>query len=186
LWSGGYRGYQGKHLTLEDAKVFDLPRTPPGLVVAAGGPVAAGIAAELADALMTNEPNAELVSAYRAAGGAGATYCEVPLAWAPDADSAAASARSLFRFAPLGWKVLSELPNPVNLEAAASLVSQDDMAELFGCGPEPEEHVAVAQQFVDAGFDHLALISAGPDVDGFFDFARDNLVEQIRALEPTR
>lgn len=25
LWSGGYRSYEGKHLRLEDARVFDLP-----------------------------------------------------------------------------------------------------------------------------------------------------------------
>jgi alkanesulfonate monooxygenase SsuD/methylene tetrahydromethanopterin reductase-like flavin-dependent oxidoreductase (luciferase family) len=25
LWSGGYQSYDGKHLRLEDARVFDLP-----------------------------------------------------------------------------------------------------------------------------------------------------------------
>jgi hypothetical protein len=34
LWSGGYHSYKGKHLTLEDAQVFDLPETPP-LIAAA-------------------------------------------------------------------------------------------------------------------------------------------------------
>jgi G6PDH family F420-dependent oxidoreductase len=37
LWSGGYRSYRGRHLTLEDARVFDLPDTPPRIAVAAGG-----------------------------------------------------------------------------------------------------------------------------------------------------
>src|SRR6202000_871433 len=29
LWRGGYRSYDGKHLQLEDARVFDLPEKPP-------------------------------------------------------------------------------------------------------------------------------------------------------------
>ena len=29
LWQGGYRSYEGRHLKLEDARVFDLPETPP-------------------------------------------------------------------------------------------------------------------------------------------------------------
>src|SRR3712207_9110094 len=29
LWSGGYHSYEGKHLILEDARVFDLPQTQP-------------------------------------------------------------------------------------------------------------------------------------------------------------
>jgi G6PDH family F420-dependent oxidoreductase len=38
LWSGGYHSYEGKHLTLEDARIFDLPETSPVIAVASGGP----------------------------------------------------------------------------------------------------------------------------------------------------
>jgi G6PDH family F420-dependent oxidoreductase len=56
LWSGGYHSYQGKHLTLEDARVFDLPATPPRIAVAIGGPAAAEVAADLGDAIFATEP----------------------------------------------------------------------------------------------------------------------------------
>jgi hypothetical protein len=42
----------------------------------------------------------------------------------------------------------------------------------------------VARQFVDAGFDHLALINAGPDMDGFFEFFATELREPLSALSP--
>ena len=42
LWSGGYHSYEGKHLPLEDARVFDLPETLPPIVVAIGGDRAPG------------------------------------------------------------------------------------------------------------------------------------------------
>ena len=185
LWSGGYQSYQGRHLTLEDARVFDLPDTPPRIAVAIGGSEAAQLAAELGDAIFATEPEADLVDAYRKAGGDGPRYGEVPLAWAPDEEAAAESAHKLIRFGPLGWKVQSELPNPINFEAATAFVTPDDVREVAACGPDPRRHLEVAQQFVDAGFDHLALLNAGPDPDGFFDFFARDLAEPLRALRPS-
>ncbi len=184
LWSGGYHSYEGKHLTLEDARVFDLPETPPRIAVAIGGPSSARLAAELGDGIFTTEPRPDLTNAYAEAGGNGPKYGEVPLSWAPNEDDAVSSAHEKFRFGLMGWKVLAELPNPVNFEAATSFVTEEDVAGTFACGPDVEQHLTVAQQFVDAGFDHLALINAGPDPDGFFDFFADELAEPIRALTP--
>jgi hypothetical protein len=88
----------------------------------------------------------------------------------------------MFRFGPLGWKVQPELPNPVNFDAATAFVRDEDILEVCGCGPDPDRHLAVAQQFIDAGYQRLALINAGPDTDGFLDFAQDQLISRIRAL----
>jgi hypothetical protein len=109
----------------------------------------------------------------------------VPLSWASDEAEAARSAREMFRFGLTGWKVQSELPNPVNFEAATAFITEDDMREVFGVGPETSAHLAVAQQFVDAGYDHLALVNAGPDPDGFLDFFASELAEPLRELTPS-
>ncbi|MDN5697212.1 MAG: TIGR03557 family F420-dependent LLM class oxidoreductase, partial [Rubrobacter sp.] len=186
LWSGGYHSYEGKHLTLEDARVFDLPQTPPRVAVAAGGPVSARLAAEQGDAIFVTEPRSDLTEAYAKAGGDGPRYAEVPLAWAQNEAEAARSAHELFRFGLTGWKVQAELPNPVNFEAATSFITEEDMRQAFGCGPDASKHLAVAQNFVDAGYDHLALINAGPDPDGFFDFFENELAEPVRALTPSK
>lgn len=185
LWQGGYRSYRGQHLTLEDARLFDLPESAPPIAVAAGGVRAARIAADLGDALFATEPRPELVAAYRDAGGAGGAYAEVPLSWAADRERAVASAHETFRFGPTGWKVQSELPNPINFEAATTFVTPDVIEESFGCGPDPARHLEVAQQFVDAGFDRLALVNAGPDPDGFLDFYARELDGPLRGLRPS-
>jgi G6PDH family F420-dependent oxidoreductase len=182
LWSGGYHSYEGKHLRLEDARVFDLPDERPDIAVAAGGPEAARLAGELGDALFATEPRADLVAAYEEMGGRGHRYAEVPLAWATSESDAAESARRLFRFGVTGWKVQAELPNPVNFDAATELVTADHMREQFGCGPDVDRHLEVARPFVAAGYDHLALINAGPDMDGFFDFFTKELGPALRAL----
>jgi hypothetical protein len=77
---------------------------------------------------------------------------------------------------------MSELPNPVNFDAATTTVRLDDVKEQFACGPDVERHLEVARQFVDAGFDQLVLMNAGPDPEGFFDFFAKELAEPLRAL----
>ncbi|OLM34704.1 hypothetical protein Ae717Ps2_5600 [Pseudonocardia sp. Ae717_Ps2] len=182
LWTGGYRTYRGTHLSVEDSRVFDLPETLPDIVVAAGGPKAARIAGELGDGLFATEPRTDLIDAYTAAGGTGSRWAEVPLAYAGTVDAALESAHRLFRFGPTGWKIQAELPNVRNFEAATAFVRQEDMADAFGAGPDVEAHVATVQGFADAGYDRLALISAGPDVDEFFTFYEEQLAGRLRDL----
>jgi hypothetical protein len=58
----------------------------------------------------------------------------------------------------------------------------DDVRQTAACGPDPQRHLEVARQFADASFDHLALLNAGPDPDGFLDFYARELAEPLRAL----
>ncbi|TDT30046.1 TIGR03557 family F420-dependent LLM class oxidoreductase [Naumannella halotolerans] len=180
LWSGGYHSYDGRYFQLDDARVFDLPDELPKMLIAAGGDRAAKLAAERGDGLFATEPLPELIEGYRAAGGTGPRYGEVPLAWAPDVESAARSAHEKFRFGLTGWKVQAELPNPINFDAATAMITPEDMVQNFGCGPDVERHLEVIGQFVDAGFDNLVLINAGTDPDGFFEFFTDTLAPRLR------
>jgi G6PDH family F420-dependent oxidoreductase len=137
------------------------------------------VAATHGDGLFATEPKPDITAAYERAGGNGSRYCEVPLAYGKDEASAAAAAHNLMRFGLQGWKVQAELPNPINFEAATASITEDDMREAFGCGPDPERHAEVARQFADAGFDHLALMNAGPDIDGFFEFYATELKDRL-------
>ncbi|QJY48794.1 TIGR03557 family F420-dependent LLM class oxidoreductase [Pseudonocardia broussonetiae] len=180
LWRGGYRSYRGTYLQLEDARVFDLPERLPEIAVAASGPSSARIAAELGDDLFATDADPDLVAHYRDAGGRGGGYAEVSLAWAPDVDTAAQAALSTNRWGLTGWKVMSELPNPVNFDAATTTVRVEDVIGKFACGPDPERHMELVSSYLDAGFERIVLMNAGPDPDGFLDFYRDELAGRIR------
>lgn len=186
LWRGGYRSYDGRYLRLEDARVFDLPDVLPVIAVAASGPASARIAAELGDGLFGTEPKPELLDTWRGLGGSGPAFGEVPLAWAQDEDAAAREAHRTMRWALTGWKVMSELPNPVNFDAASGTVTVDQVKEAFACGPDVDRHVEMARRFADAGYDHLVLMNAGPDPDGFMRFFADELADRVRALSPAQ
>ena len=86
------------------------------------------------------------------------------------------------RWMVTGWKVMSELPNPVNFDAASAHVEEKHIRALFAVGPDPEAHVAKVRSYVDAGFDHIVLQNAGPDPDGFLDFFATDLSGRLRAL----
>lgn len=186
LWRGGYRSYEGRHLQLSDARVFDLPDELPVIAVAASGEASAQLAAELGDGLFATEPKERITAHYSDAGGDGPRYAEVPMAWAPDERSAAQAALETSRWAITGWKVMSELPNPANFAAASATVREDDILSQFACGPDISRYLEVAQQFVNAGFDHLVMQNAGPDPDGFIDFFQRELAPAVRQLTPQR
>lgn len=170
LFSGGEQSYRGRHLSLDRARLYNLPEDLPTLAVAAGGPHAARLAAEAADALIAVAPDAELVEAYREAGGQGARYGQVGLCWAETEDEAVRIALEQQRFAVPGWLAMSELPTPASFAAATATVDADDIRKAVPCGPDPERHAQAIQAFIDAGFDHVALLQAGPDQEGFIDF----------------
>ncbi|MEU8611997.1 TIGR03557 family F420-dependent LLM class oxidoreductase [Actinoplanes sp. NPDC048791] len=182
LWQGGYQSYEGKHLQLEDARVFDLPDQLPVIAVAAGGKDAAAMAAELGDGLFATEPRADLVESYTGAGGSGPRYAEVPMAWAPTEEAGIQEVLKTTRWALTGWKVMSELPNPVNFDAASQTVREEDVRGQFALGPDAEPYVAAVKKYTEAGFDHIVLQNAGPDPDGFIDFFQKDLHDKLQRL----
>jgi G6PDH family F420-dependent oxidoreductase len=181
LWRGGVRSYHGRHLEVARAQVFDLPERPPPIAVAAGGRRSAALAAEKADGLFATAPDRTLVDTWRQAGGRGPAYAEVALSWARDEATAMRVAHERFRFALLGWKVMSDLPNPENFEAATAWIRPEDVATAIPCGPDPERHVAAVRRYREAGFDHVVLVGVGPDQEGFLRFWREELAPRLRA-----
>jgi G6PDH family F420-dependent oxidoreductase len=182
LWTGEEVAHDGKHFTLDRAKLWDVPRTPPALAVAAGGPKAAELAGQKSAGLFATEPKAELVKAWSKAGGKGASYAEVPLCWARDEASAQRVALERFSFGLHGWEVNAELPTTAGFQAAGRTVRPEDVREQIACGPDPERHVAAVKKYVQAGFDHIVLLGIGPDQEGFLSFWQRELAPRLRKL----
>jgi hypothetical protein len=89
-------------------------------------------------------------------------------------------AHDLFRFGMPGWKVQSELPNPVNFEAATKYVREDDVAEAVPYGTDVDRHVEAIEQWTQAGFDRIAVVALG-DIDRFFAFWEQELHPRLEA-----
>lgn len=176
LWQGGYTSYDGDYLTVEDCKLFDLPDEPIDFYVGASGDQSATLAAELGGGICSVEPLPEVVSTFTGAGGdASKVWGQVPLSWHEDEATAVRLAKERFRFGLTGWKVMSELPNPSAFDAATQFIRDTDVAEQLPCGPDPERHAAAISEYLDAGYQHVAVAFVGDDVEGFLRFWQDEL-----------
>jgi G6PDH family F420-dependent oxidoreductase len=179
LFSGEMVTYRGAHITVEDARLFTLPSAPPPIALAGGGSQGAELAAGFGDALISTEPDADMIAAYRERAGERArTIGQVPLSYDTDAGKAREYARR-FAFGIAGWKVMAELPNVVNFDAAAATVRDEDLAEVAGIGAGADAHLDAIMTFVDAGYDEVCVVQIGDDKESFFRFWTDELAPRL-------
>jgi G6PDH family F420-dependent oxidoreductase len=184
LMGGDYVNFSGRHFQVERARLFDLPESPVPIGIAVSGPESVALAGEHADCMIATEPERTLTDGFSQAGGAGKPrYGQIPLCYDLDEGAARKRARQLWRWALPGWHVMSELPEPRSFDAASAQVTEEDIADLVPCGPDVARHVAVARQWVDAGFTHIALVQVGADhQDQFMTWAAQELLPALREI----
>jgi G6PDH family F420-dependent oxidoreductase len=178
LWTGDWVTRRGAHFHIDHAKVYDLPERDIQIVLAGSGDASLDLAEDCgADGVMGTEPDPALVDGWVARGGSHAgTWTEVPFAWAASVDEGRELARSRFRFGAPGWSVMSELPTPKAFDAACDTVRAEDLVDSVPSGPDPEPYVRAVRSFLDAGFEQIAIIPVGDDLDGVLRFWN----EQVR------
>jgi G6PDH family F420-dependent oxidoreductase len=184
LFGGGYVNHRGKHFTVESARLWDLPDSPPPVGIAVSGKQSCALAGRLADVMIAVEPDAELGQMFDAAGGAGKPRVgQLPVSYDTDRDKAIQRAHENFRWFGGGWKVNAELPGTAGFDAASRYVRPEDVADQVPCGDDVEEYAEKLQPFLDAGFTHVAMVQIGGDQQaGFVDWAERALLPRLRRL----
>jgi G6PDH family F420-dependent oxidoreductase len=171
LWKGEYVTHHGDFFDVEDARVYTLPDEPVPLHLAVSGESSIELALEHADGMIAIDPDRELTKRFEGKPRIGQLAFSVH----DDRDEALRLAHERFRFSAQGWKVMAELPNPINFEAATEPVRPEDMAEAVPYGNDPEPFLETIETWTDAGFDQLSLVQVGPDQEAFFRFWEEKL-----------
>jgi G6PDH family F420-dependent oxidoreductase len=186
LWSGEQITRRGTFFDAVQARLFDVPETPPPLGIAVSGPASCRIAGEHADVMIAVEPNGALGEAYDAAGGAGKPrYGQQPMSYDTDERAAVTRAHEQFRWFGAGWAVNAELPGPAAFDAASQFVRPEDVAGAMPCGADVDAVVKAVQPWANAGFTHLALLQIGEQAqDGYLDWSERELLPALRAAFP--
>ena len=169
LWSGGSRSHHGPHYRVENARIYDLPRSTPPIYVSGFGPRSTALAARVGDGYCTVTPDAEGVRRFRQLGGAdkpvqgGMKVCY-------DADERAARVlvHRLWPTEVLPGELAQILPTPAHFEQACELVTEEMVADQVPCGADIDAHLELLERYERAGFDEVYVAQIGPDQEGFF------------------
>jgi len=177
LWEGKYTTHYGEFYTVENARLYTVPESPPPILIAAAGPASGEIAGKYGDGFINTTPETEPLEAYLAAGGdKEAVYGQLTVCWGKDKEEAAKTALDIWGYSALPGQVKQELALPLYFEQATQLVTTEKIQEKIVCGPDPAIYHENIQEFIDAGFTHVYLHQVGPDQEGFFDFAKRELL----------
>ena len=172
LWRGEYETYRGRHYTVEQARVYDVPDHPPELIVAAAAEQAAKLAAKWGDGMISTSPDREVVDAYKHAGGSEPIYGKVTGCFAASKEDALRIALERQPNTAIGGTISQDLPLPRDFETVAEIVRADDLEGAMSLGNDPAVWREGIEQFEEVGFTHLCLHDVSEDQAGFIEFAK--------------
>ena len=188
LWTGETVDHEGKHFTVENARLYTLPDEPTPLLVAGSGEKAAALAGRIGDGFIGVEPKKELVEAFESeapstmtptTNGGRPKYLQVNVCVAETEAEARKTAFEICPTVALAGELGNLLPSPTHYQEAVGLLSEDDVAKVILCDPDPEAHVAKLREGIDAGYDHLHVYQVGPDQERFFKFYEGEVLPRL-------
>ena len=170
LWEGGSQSHRGRHYRLENARLYTLPDEPPPIYVAASGTSTAELAGRIADGLITTAPDAEVVEAFRKAGGEGKPVVgQMTVCYGADEAEARRTAHRIWANAGVPGQLSQDLPTPAHFQQAAQRVREEDVAETIPCGPDLDKHHEQLAKWEEVGIDQVYVHQIGPGQRPFFE-----------------
>jgi G6PDH family F420-dependent oxidoreductase len=187
LWTEDFVTHHGEHYTVENARIYTKPQTPPEIFVSGFGPKAAELAARIGDGFVTTTPDSETLDIFRTQGGAGKpTQAGYKVCWGTDDDTAVATAHRLWANSGIPGEVSQVLPSPKHFEQVSELVPEQLTRDSIAYGNDVDRHVQAFAPFAEAGFDEVYISQMGgaekeTSADGFFDFYAETVLPKLRA-----
>jgi len=180
LWQGDYQTHRGKHYTVENLRIFDLPDKPIEVAVAAMQPQAAKLAGEIGDALINVAPKQEIVQKFDEGGGSGKPkYGQMTVCWGKSKDDAKKTAFENWPNALVEGSASQELPLPKDFEQLVEDRDADELEGTIPLGPDADEYLEQLQEYDKAGYTHVCIHQIGSDQAGFLEFAKGELMPRI-------
>ena len=188
LWTGDFVDHHGRHYTVENARLYTLPDTPPPVYVSGFGPRAAKLAGRIGDGYITTSPDEELIADFREGGGEGKpVQAGYKVCWGTDDATCIDTAHRLWANSGLPGELSQILPSPRHYEQASQLVTRESTAESIAYGDDVDRHIDAFRPYARAGVDVVHISQMGGRFDrtstaGFFEFYRDSVLPRLRDL----
>jgi G6PDH family F420-dependent oxidoreductase len=181
LWSGEFVSRRGQYYTVDTARIYTLPDSPPPIYISGFGPKAIDLAGRIGDGYITTSPDADARRQFAAAGGAGKpTQAGFKVCVADSKDDGVAIAHGLWANSGLPGELSQVLPSPRHFEQASTLVTPEMTGESVVCGRDAKEHVEAFEPYLDAGFDEIYVANMGPHYAQMITLYKDEVIPALR------
>jgi G6PDH family F420-dependent oxidoreductase len=186
LFSGKVVKHHGEHFTLESARLYTLPQTPPPIYIATSGPVMSERTGRIADGIITvgaaDEKIRSLMARFekgaREAGKDPATMPRIIQLHVSWADSREVAVEQAVREWPNGGMAFpkADIRNPEDFEAMAKIVRPENFEGRVFMSADLGEHAAHIQHYIDLGFGEVYVHNVGRNQQAFINaYAREVL-----------
>jgi probable non-F420 flavinoid oxidoreductase len=171
-------------VTVDRAKLWTRPDTPPPLIGAAVSVETARWCAGWADGLVTvNAPEArlrEMIAAYRDAGGRGPVCLQVHLSWAESEAEAEAIAYDQWRSNVFAPPICWDLETVEAFDVVSADVTIEKVRTVVNVSADPSQHVAWLRGYAGLGFDRIYLHHVGKDLQPFVETFGAKVLPELR------
>jgi coenzyme F420-dependent glucose-6-phosphate dehydrogenase len=192
LWTEERVTYEGQYYKTLNATIYDRPKIPVPIYIAASGPTAATMAGEIAQGFICTSgkapelyretllPNVE--AGLKASGRAGDSIermIEVKVSFDTDARRAKEDTRHWAALALSAEEKVS-VKDPVEMERLADALPLDRAASRWIVSSDPDEQVEKIRPYVELGFTHLVFHAPGPDQERFLRLYAESVLPRLR------
>ncbi|MGI8859429.1 MAG: LLM class F420-dependent oxidoreductase [Rubrobacteraceae bacterium] len=181
LWEGGTKDHEGRHYTVENARIYTLQEEPPPILVSGFGPKATTLAGRIGDGYMNVAPDEELLSLFRSSGGNDKpAHGAFKVCYGQDEAECVRTAHRTWPNEGLPGELAQVIPTPTHFEQATQLVTEEMISDSIPCGPDPEPHREMIRQYEKAGYDEVYVQQIGTGHEEFFRFYEREILPEFR------
>jgi coenzyme F420-dependent glucose-6-phosphate dehydrogenase len=198
LWTGEKITHRGVHYQTRQAKLYTRPKDPVPIYISSMVPNSARFAGKYGDGLITvggEEPDTyeEMFANFKAgAKGSGKKPAQMPRMVElgveyTDNEKRAIECRKAYwagTFVPALFT--QRIYTPEMSEQNGRVVGSDAIKEGVCISAEPDDHIKLAQKYIDMGFDHLIFHAAGPDQRAFIEAYGRYVLPKLRKRAQAR
>ncbi|MEH0937005.1 TIGR03885 family FMN-dependent LLM class oxidoreductase [Micromonospora psammae] len=169
---------------VDRARLWTRPEEPPALVGAAVSVATARWCAEWADGLITVNAPADhlrqMIDAYRDAGGRGPLHLQVHVSWAPEQAEAEAVAYDQWRSNVFAPPICWDLETAEHFDVVSEDVPLEKVTGVVNVSADLGRHVGWLEEYVELGFDQIALHHVGQEQRAFLDAFGAEVLPKLR------
>jgi G6PDH family F420-dependent oxidoreductase len=193
LFTGKIVKYKSEHFNVESAKIYTLPPSPPPIYVATSGPIQAYRTGKTTDGLIlvgaADDKIRGLIERFeKGAREAGKDPSTMPkiiqfkVSYAKTEEEAVAQAMKEWPNGGMAFPK-GDIRNPEDFEAMSRLVRPEHYKNRVLTSPNLDDHIKLAQHYINFGFDEIYIHSVGRNQEEFIDLYGKEVLPNLKFPE---